>query len=297
MLANASTIAFSSFLTFDNANFSYTVAGTKLILEVPGSSSADVNVTNGSHTISANIQLNDDSEFDISGSNILTVSGDIDDSGARMLTKTGTGTLTLTGESTYTGGTIISAGTLKLNNSSGIALNDGTGHDITINSGGTLLLGSDNQINDKTKMTLSGGTFNTGGFDQNMGSLTLSATSTIDFGGNGDSGDNSVLDFSNAIKDWDAFLLNIENWTGLGEGDDQLIFGGNLSEEGRLDQIRFIDPAGFAPGTYGARLIGNEVVPIPEPSAMIGAGLLSGLIFLDILRRRKQRREEETEAA
>ena len=67
-----------------------------------------------------------------------------------------------------------------------------------------------------------------------------------------------------------------------------------------MAQIRFLNPVGFGSGTFEAELLGTgEVVPVPEPSAMIGAGLLSGLIILDILRRRKKNNklnEEETVA-
>ncbi len=284
-------------LEFNNSTFDYTLTGNKLKIDV-SSGSGTIEVTSGSHEISANIQLRDNTEFNISGSNTLTVSGNIDDFGAPTLTKTGTGTLLLTGQGEYIGGTTVSAGTIILNRDGGNAIiGGGAPYIITINSGGSLLLGSNDQIDDNIKMTLSGGTFKTEGFDETLNNLTLSATSTIDFGGSGGAGDNSVLVFADASSSWSGNLLNITNWTGSSEGDDQLFFGSILDD--KLSQVRFVNPAGFAPGTYRAILLGTgEVVPIPEPSAMVGAGLLSGLIILDILRRRRQRRqEEETEAA
>ena len=281
-------------LTFDNADAAYTIAGSKLIIDGAGNSTSNLNVESGSHIISANIVLSANTNFNISGSTSLTVSGDIETTANKGLTKTGAGTLTLTGQNTYTGGTTISAGTININRSGGNALNDITGgHNITINSGGTLLLGSADQINNNNQMTLDGGTFNTGGFNESLNKLTLSSTSTIDLGSGA-----SVLTFNSTTENWAGGNLNITNWSGSisGGGTDQLFFGSNSNgiNSNRLAQIRFVNPAGFATGTYGAiQLNSGEIVPIPEPSAMIGAGLLSGLIIMDILRRRKQRREEE----
>src|SRR5207245_7472747 len=59
---------------------------------------------------------------------VLTLSGVIDGTGA--LSKTGSGTLLLSGPNTYSGETTISAGTLRINNASGL----GSGL-LTINGG------------------------------------------------------------------------------------------------------------------------------------------------------------------
>jgi hypothetical protein len=70
--------------------------------------------------------------------------------------------------------------------------------------------------------------------------------------------------------------LTIEAWTGspFGGGTDQLYFGttsGGLTV-GQVGQIQFLNPAGFAPGTYNAQILANgEVVPVPEPATGIGA--------------------------
>ena len=66
-------------------------------------------------------------------SNNLTVGGAISDSGGGYsLTKAGTGTLTLTGSDTYTGGTTISSGTLQLGN--GTSNNGSVAGNITNNA-------------------------------------------------------------------------------------------------------------------------------------------------------------------
>lgn len=83
---------------------------------------------------------------------------------AGRLTKAGTGTLTLTGANTFTGQTTINGGTLNAAAVSGSALGSTT--NVTINSGGTLLLGANDQINNAATVTLAGGTFAKGNFSE-----------------------------------------------------------------------------------------------------------------------------------
>ncbi len=80
------------------------------------------------------------------------------------LTKSGTGTWTLTGANTFTGATTVNGGTLTLASGSSGAL--GFTSAITVNSGGTLLLGGHNQINNLASLTLAGGTFARGNFNE-----------------------------------------------------------------------------------------------------------------------------------
>jgi autotransporter-associated beta strand protein len=73
----------------------------------------------------------------------LTISSVIADNGTSSLTKSGLGTLVLSGANTYAGGTTISAGTLQLN--SGGTL--GTGGTVTVNNSASLLFNQGSTAN------------------------------------------------------------------------------------------------------------------------------------------------------
>jgi fibronectin-binding autotransporter adhesin len=101
------------------------------------------------------------------------------------LTKAGLGTLTLSGANAYTGATIISLGTLKLNNTTALGATSG----VTISAGGTVDLNG--QTTDRTFTSITGAGFSNGGAIINSsattgtitGSVALAAVSSI--GGSG----------------------------------------------------------------------------------------------------------------
>jgi fibronectin-binding autotransporter adhesin len=185
--------------------------------------------------VGSNVTMNGTTTFtstSANGNGILTLNGSIGESGgsrALTLTANGTGvnTLILGGNNTYTGDTVV--------------------------NGGILQLGASNRIAVVSRLTLGGGTFNSGGFNETMGALNLMSPSTIDFG-NGAStlhfADSSALPWSGP--------LTINDWTG---GSDHLFFAASASglTSTQLSQVSF---AGHA---AGAKMLSTgEVVPLPS---------------------------------
>lgn len=189
---------------------------------------------------------------------------------ATMWTKKGTGVLQYSGTAanTFTGQTIIDAGTLRLNKSSGVDAISGSS--VRVNSGGTLQLANANQIKNTTTMTLAGGTFSTGatvGFSEQLGALTLSGNSSIDLGTGV-----HLLQFANSSSIAWTGTLTIYDWVGTTSGGTQgrIFFGSNASglTSSQLAKITF---DGFGPGAI--LLSSGELVPvaIPEPETIAAA--------------------------
>ncbi|MEM1159024.1 MAG: autotransporter-associated beta strand repeat-containing protein [Verrucomicrobiota bacterium] len=119
-------------MTFDDSR-NYIIFGSTLELDVSsGSAAITVNSTNGNgaHTINSNLSLADDVVITNHSTGAFTVGGVI--SGSNGVTKSGAGTVILTGDNIYSGGTTINAGTLQVGNGgttggiSGDVTNNGT---------------------------------------------------------------------------------------------------------------------------------------------------------------------------
>ena len=232
----------------------------------------------GTSTVSGTVSLASNSRVrvDDAGDN-LVLGGVV--SGSNALDKTGSGTLELQATNTFSGTTTITDGVLRLDNSGGNALADTT---VTINSGGTLLFDRANQVTDTADVVLAGGTFSTAGFSETMDTLTLTATSTIDMGAGA-----SILNFSDGTHS--AGTFTVKNWSGnfaVGGGTDQIIFAASL-DQALLDNV-FWDDLGR---TGAKQLPSGEIVPIPEPSTVIG-GVFLGLVVAGDIYRRYRRRQD-----
>jgi hypothetical protein len=214
-----------------------------------------------------------------SGTTAITVTGS---SNGRML-------LGGTSANTWSGAlTIGTGGNVVLQKTAGVNALSATGT-LTVQTNGTLTLGASNQLPNTKGIILAGGTFATGGFSETLGTLTLTADSTINLGNGA-----SIINFaaSNAVGWTGGTLLTITNWTGnaAGGGTDRIFFGsaGTSLTASQIAQIRFLNPNGFPTGTYGAALLSTgELVPIfPEASTIwMGVVLITFIVAFECKRR------------
>jgi autotransporter-associated beta strand protein len=149
---------------------------------------------NAGATISANVGLGGSQAWEVDSANGLLVSGTISGGSGSTLTKSGTGTLTLSAANTYTGNTTVSAGTLVLSSGGSI----GSAGVLTVSGSGTFDLAGNNQsVGGLSDGGVSTGTIiSTGG----AGTLTVSPSSTGTYSGkltdnNGSGGSSLALAF------------------------------------------------------------------------------------------------------
>jgi autotransporter-associated beta strand protein len=230
----------------------------------------------------------------INAAGTIAISAGISGSGFGI-TKTGAGTLTLSGNNTYTGTTTVNAGTLQVSSApTDQALGGTTG--VRVNTGGTLLQTTSNQINNAANMTLDGGRYTlNGGVSEGttgapgLGSLTLMSSSIISLVGT------DVLHFDNSsLAAWTpGATLSIYNYSGVpvtGGGSEQILFGTDLTglTAAQLASIQFYTGEGTGAFIMGAAILPTgEIVPVPEMSTWISAALALG--FIAFTQRRKLR--------
>jgi fibronectin-binding autotransporter adhesin len=199
-----------------------------------------------------------------------TISGPI--SGNISLTHNGSGTVTLSGSNYYTGVITNTAGSLQVSHASAL----GSASNIVL-TGGTLLFNI-GVTNTAVKLSLGGGTLSENNVNTSLGALTLTTNSIINLTVGGGSGSFTFESFTNISA---TSLLTINNWQGLAmaSGTDDRIFFTNDPGTEMLSQIYF---TGFGQGAF--RLGTGEIVPIPEPTTILGSLIIAGLI---VRKRRK----------
>ncbi|MFM7374384.1 MAG: hypothetical protein ACKO39_04450, partial [Chthoniobacterales bacterium] len=201
--------------------------------------------------------------------------------------------MTLTGSASGSGKLIVGEGTLILSN--GSTANSFAPGSIQVDSGATLQLAANNQIGDTTGLILNGGTFRVGtastGFSETLGTLTLSASSTIDLGA-WTTGLRTLTFANSSAITWTG-TLTITNWQGVAlQSSDvaEIIFGTGGLTSTQLGQVYWANQ-----NINGGTLIsGGELVPIPEPRVYAAAVALLAAVgwrerrrLLGLLRRRK----------
>jgi autotransporter-associated beta strand protein len=242
-----STLANSNTVSSIGVNNNITLAGT-------------ANSTNANSATTAAI--------DYTGGNVTTDRTFVVNEGGGTINMTSSSTeMTLTGSASGSGKLIVGEGTLILNG----ATNAFAPGSIQVDSGATLQLAANNQINDTTGLILNGGTFRTGtsttGFSDTLGTLTLSASSTIDLGA-WTTGLRQLTFANSSAITWTG-TLTITNWQGVAQQSSavaEILFGTGGLTSAQLGQVYWANQ-----NINGGELIGGELVPVPEPRVYAAA--------------------------
>jgi autotransporter-associated beta strand protein len=235
----------------------------------------------GSLTVGGNVTLASNTLTVATSAGNATFSGRI--SGTGSLVKDGAGTQVLSGNNTYTGTTTVNSGTLQASSANAL----GATSQVVMNNGGSFLVSASDSVSDNAAINLNGGTLAIGGgVGEVVGALTLSANSTIDMNGVG----NSWITFASltSVLD-DSRRLEVWNYT---PGSDAIYFQDQTNLASSLNYISFYSGAGT--GTfYNALNTSSFSAPelyatvVPEPSTYIAAALLLGGLGVQIFRARK----------
>jgi autotransporter-associated beta strand protein len=251
-----STLANSNTVSSIGVSNNITLAGTANSTNANSATTAAIDYTGGNVTTDRTFVVNED------GGTINMASSSTE--------------MTLTGAASGGGKLIVGEGTLVLSNTS--TANSFAPASIQVDSGATLKLAASDQIGNSTGLILNGGTFLVGAstLSESLGTLTLSASSTIDFGAYGASGLRQITFADSSAITWTG-TLTITNWQGVALNSSaftKLVFGVDGLNNDQLGDIVFASQ-----GITGGELIGGgELVPVPEPRVYAAAVALLAVV-------------------
>ena len=112
-----------------------------------------------------------------------------------------------------------------------------------------------------------------GAITETVGTLKLSGASVVDFGTGA-----ARMNFANSSAETWTGGLSVWNWSGNvgGGGTDQLFFGTGLGglTPGQATSVQFFSGAGTGGLGAGNLLASGELVPVPEPAALLSVPVL-----------------------
>jgi autotransporter-associated beta strand protein len=273
--------------TTGNGSSTLALGASQSVASLTGAASS--NVTLGANTLTLGTT-----------SGNTTYAGRITGASNSALVKDGASTQVLTGNNSgFTGTTTINIGTLQA------AAAGAMGNSTVINvTGGSFLVTADNAVNASTNINLDGGRMAvSGNFNENVGLLTLSKNSTIDF-----AGFSGVLRFS-GVDSWaPSANLAIWNWSGTTRWGTQvnnyqtpsnLVFTTvNSTLTSNLANISFYSDNGNSFVGSGFEVSGflgggSEIIAVPETETYLYAVALLAGVVIQYLRRRAKRKTWE----
>jgi MYXO-CTERM domain-containing protein len=201
-------------------------------------------------------------------------------SGTGSVNKAGAGDVSLTADNSYTGRTWIQFGTLDLNAAALGARAAGSTTNVTVDTGATLLISKNQQVNDTATISLSGGTIRTAaGVSEVFGNLSVTANSLLDFGTTSYANANTINFGSYSYTP--SALLSIDNFN----FGSTMTFKSNLSNAD-LATFSFTN-GGIASSSWNDGTSTFTITAIPETSTYVAALGLLALGAAPLLRRKR----------